>query len=87
MKRLEGLKLRKIGSRYMIVSLAENNVNLSEVYTLNETAAGIWERVEESTVEEIADWICGEYEVDRERALADLEAQLDEWEKFGLITR
>ncbi len=87
MRRSDGLKLRKIGSRYMIVSLAENNVNLSEVYTLNATAAGIWERVEENTVEEIADWICGEYEVDRERALADVEAQLEEWEKFGLITR
>ncbi len=90
MKQAENLRLRKIGSHYMIVNLSEENVNLSEVFTLNETAAMLWQRLGESvdaTVESLADWLCEEYEVDRVTALADVAAQIDEWERTGLIRK
>ena len=35
----EGLQLRKVGKQYMIVKANENNVNMSDVYSLNRTAA------------------------------------------------
>ena len=37
------LKLRKIGGKYMIVETSDSCVNLTNVYSLNETAALLWE--------------------------------------------
>ena len=61
-----GLQLRKIGSQYMIVKVCDGNVNMSDVFTLNETAARLWEKMagEDCTPEELAGWLCEEYEVD-----------------------
>ncbi|MDE6215495.1 PqqD family protein [Bacteroides sp.] len=82
------LKLRKIGSKYMIVETSDSCVNLTNVYSLNETAALLWEmlcRREGHTVEELAEELCKTYEVEYERALHDVESQLTEWEKMGLL--
>lgn len=46
----EGLKLRKVGKQYMIVEACEGNVNMSHVYSLNQTAAQMWERIPKETV-------------------------------------
>ena len=82
-----GLQLRKIGSRYMVVDMCEDNVNLSNVYSLNGTAAWMWERLVEgiSSPEELTDRLCEDYQVERERAFHDVENQLAEWQKFGLV--
>ena len=39
------LKLRRIGSRHMIVEASDSCVNLTNVYSLNGTAARLWEAV------------------------------------------
>lgn len=71
----------------MVVDMCEDNVNLSNVYSLNGTAAWIWERLAEgiSLPDELADRLCQDYQVERERALHDVENQLAEWQKFGLV--
>lgn len=82
------LKLRKIGSKYMIVDASDSCVNLTNVYSLNETAARLWERIcdgKEHTPEELAEELCRTYEVEYERALHDVECQLAEWGKMGLL--
>lgn len=82
------LKLRKIGSRYMIVETSDSCVNLTNVYSLNETAALLWEmlcRRDGYTPEKLAEELCKTYEVEYERALRDVESQLAEWEKMGLL--
>ena len=82
------LKLRKIGSKYMIVETSDSCVNLTNVYSLNETAAQLWEmlcREDGCTPEELAEELCKTYEVEYERALHDVESQLAEWEKMGLL--
>lgn len=87
MKLKENLQLRKVGRQYMVVDTCSGNVNLSKVFTLNETAAGLWQRMEggEYSVEELTDWMCGEYEVDRETAREDIEKQLEVWKREGLV--
>ena len=35
--------------------------------------------------EELADWLCEIYEVDRETALQDVKKQLAQWKAYGLI--
>ena len=82
------LKLRKIGSKYMIVEASGSCVNLTNVYSMNETAALLWETLckdGEHSTEELAEVLCKAYEVDYERALHDVKHQLNEWETMGLI--
>ena len=83
------MQLRKVGSRYMIVVANEQDVNVSDVYSLNHTAARLWERLGQQgcTVGELADLLCGEFDTDRQTALRDVERQIAEWEYFGLIQR
>jgi len=72
----------------MIVETSDSCVNLTNVYSLNETAALLWEmlcREDGCTPEELAEELCKTYEVEYERALHDVESQLAEWEKMGLL--
>lgn len=86
MKLRSDLRLRKIGSQYMIVEPAGEGNRQAKVFELNETAALIWERIgsEEINAEELAAYLSSEYEIDQAVALRDVRRQLEEWEKFGL---
>lgn len=70
----------------MMVEVCKENVNITNVFSLNETAAGLWRRINSGiyTVEELAGWICSEYRVDKETALKDIRKQLEEWKEYGL---
>lgn len=83
-----GLRLRKIGSKYMIVETSDSCVNLTNVFSMNSTAAWMWESLcaEPCTANELADRLCAEYDVDRERALSDVCRQLGEWKEQGLLS-
>ncbi len=61
--------------------------NLSNVYTLNGTAAYLWQEIgnEEFSIDRIVSLLCDKYEVDTEMAETDARSLLVEWEKLGLI--
>ena len=82
-----GLKLRKIGRQHIIVKASDGNVNMGNVYTLNRTAAELWEQLEKgnNTVEGLAEWLCRRYGVENAAARHDVEKQLADWEGFGLV--
>lgn len=82
-----GLQLRKVGNRYMIVVANDTDVNVSDVYSLNHTAACLWERMGQKgcTAGELVDFVCEKFDTDRQTALCDVERQLEEWGNFGLI--
>lgn len=82
------LKLRKIGSKYMIVEVVDGCENLTKVYSLNETAAWLWEAIcnaEKCTAGRLAEGLCAEYGIDADLARHDVEKQLAEWKEMGLI--
>lgn len=87
MKPKKNLQLRKICSQYMIAEATEGNVNMTKVYELNETAAGMWKWMTEGVLsaEELAGRLCEKYEVEKEVALKDVTKQLEEWKSFGLL--
>lgn len=87
MKPKENLILRKIGKQYMIVDTNDGRTDLSDVYCMNETAAMIWKRMCENdySVQELAEWLCGEYDVDMDLALKDVKTQIDEWIGYRLM--
>lgn len=87
MKCKENLKLRKVGRQYMIVDVTDGRADVSVVYTMNDTAAGLWKKIGdgECNVKELVDWMCREYEVDPNTALTDIERQVEDWKKYGLL--
>lgn len=82
-----GLQLKKVGNKYMLVKVCNEQVNLTDVFRLNETAAWLWQRINEGnfTLEELAGQLCKEYETEYLTALADILRQLEEWQSFGLV--
>ncbi|MDR0795872.1 MAG: PqqD family protein [Tannerella sp.] len=87
MKIKEELVLRRIGCENIIIVPEKDSVNLTEVYTLNDTSAWIWEQFknEDFTVELVANRVQQYYEVDLERAMNDVKAFIDILIKGGLI--
>lgn len=71
----------------MIVDNCADNSNLATVYTLNTTAGWLWLHIgdQEFTIDSLADMICEAFEVDRDKALADVSALVGKWKSFGLV--
>jgi hypothetical protein len=88
MKIKESLVLRRIGNEYIIIVPDKGQVDLTEVYTLNETSAWIWEQLknEDFTIEQVTDMLQERYDVDRKIAMDDVRTFLDVLIKGGLIT-
>lgn len=81
------LQLRKVGRQYMIVEASAGNMNLTNVFSLNETAARLWQKVGEGafTLDELAAWLGAEYGVSGNAVREDVARQLDEWDAYGLL--
>lgn len=87
MKRRTKLTLRRMGRRYMMVNAASAVQDTADVYTLNETAARLWEQLgdDEISLPSLASWLAEEYGIAYDDALADVTTQVKEWQEFGLI--
>lgn len=87
MKAKANLKLRKVGDRYMLVDVSEKDANVTNVYTLNDTAAFVWTRLTAGATgeRELADALCDEYDVEPATALADVRKLAASWRESGLI--
>lgn len=83
------LKLRKIGNKYVLVEIRDSHANLTDVFTLNATAACLWQRMCEGdfTDQELAEWVCERFEVNIDTALGDINRQLNEWKKYNLLVQ
>ncbi len=87
MKLLPNLKLRKVGKQHMVVRHDCRTTDLANVYSLNETAAWLWNvaATTDFTVRSLAEALCSRYEVDAERAEADAQKIVEQWQSHGLI--
>lgn len=72
----------------MIVLPSRDGADMTEVLTLNDTAAWLWQKAAgvEFTAETLAGWLCSEYDVALETAQEDVEAMLDVWRRHDLVT-
>ena len=82
MKTNSNVKLRKIGNRFMIVADSDNETSKTHVYELNESAARLWQMM---SADELTECFCEVFDVAKDVAHADIERQLEEWKRFGLI--
>jgi methyltransferase-like protein len=77
---------RKTGNEYVLVPVTNNIADMNSVYTLNETGAFVWERIDgKNSVEDLIDAVVNEYETDKETATKDVLALLGDMNKYLII--
>lgn len=87
MKRKKGFVMRLVCGERIVMGEGRENIDYSNIISLNETAAYLWEKVEgkDFTPEDLAALLEEEYEVDHETALADSKKLCYEWVKVGIV--
>lgn len=82
--------LRKVADEYLIVNPFQSTVDTTRVYTLNESAAFLWEKLKEKdsfNIEDISELLQAEYEVAPEMARNDAEELVAQWETAGFLLK
>lgn len=88
MKLREDLMLRHLGDEYVIIDPEQDMVDMSKVYTLNETAAFLWKELQgkEFNVETVTEVLLNYYNVEYAVAKKDAQRLVYDFEKQGLLT-
>ena len=87
MKIKDGFTLRTMLGENIVVGEGLAQVNFNKLITLNETAAFLWKEVQGKTFgkEDLVKLLLDNYEVEEERAAADVDKLIDTWIKEGII--
>lgn len=83
----------KLNKKYTLRKVADENilvrssgpVDMTSVFSLNESAAWLWNRIgdEEFTEEKLVEWLCAEYDVDVDVARCDVHSLVLLWKRYG----
>ena len=85
-KKSDSIVSRKIADEFILVPIRQNVGDLESIYTLNETAARIWELIDgEISVRKIREKIVEEFEVTPEEAEKDLMEHLQQLEGIKAV--
>ena len=87
MKLNENLTLREVAGEYILVNPFNQSMDMTQILTLNETAAWLWQQAtgKEFDEEYLVDRLCEEYDIDRETAAADVHEMCMQWQQNGLL--
>lgn len=88
MKIKQGFVLRDVCGEQVIMGEGLGALDFGRLLCLNETAAFLWKcalELGEFTVESLSEKLCGEYDVSKEQALADVAQIVDEWKKVNVV--
>ena len=88
MKAKKGFNLRDVCGEKIIVAEGKENIDFSNIISMNETAAYLWEHVqkmESFTPKEMAELLVDAYEVENETAQADATNLLRQWQEAGIV--
>ena len=77
---------RKTGNEYILVPITNNIADMNSVYTLNETGAFIWDKIDgKRNVEEIIAALTDEYDIDTQNAGEDVFSFIENMSKYLII--
>ncbi len=87
MKIVEGFKLRKVAGEMVVCGEGVAQINFNKLISLNESAAYLWQSVEgrEFTIDEMAQLLVAEYEIEQEVADTDARAIAHSWMEVGIV--
>ena len=81
-------KLRKVSDTYVVVKLGGGSLNLSQLITINETGAFIFNQLQkEVTMDELVAAIVAEYEIDEAGAREAAETYVTKLVDMGIAVR
>ena len=77
---------RKTGNEYILVPITDNIADMNSVYTLNETGAFIWDKIDgKRNLEEIIAALTEEYDIDTLNAEKDVFSFIDNMSNYLII--
>ncbi len=86
MKIKDNFMLREVAGYFVVVPVGEGALNFNGVINLNESGAFLWKTMEKEVSEaDMVSALLGEYDVDEERAKADVAAFVARMKDAGLI--
>ena len=88
MKKVEGLKMRRIGKEYMIIPEGAKLMDFNKMVSFNSSAAYLWESVgdKDFTVSDLAGLLIDKYGIDESIASTDAASIAAKWLEEGLVT-
>lgn len=82
----DGFILKNIAANYVVVPVAEGNVNFNSMITTNDTGAFLWELLEKgATKEELIESVLKEYDAEKDIVAADVEKFIDKLIDKGIL--
>ena len=86
MKIKDGFVLREMCGEHIVAAEGLQNINFNKLISLNPTAAFLWKALEnkEFTVEDMAQLLVDEYEIDMELASTDSANLIKAWLDAGI---
>ncbi|MBR3906581.1 MAG: PqqD family protein [Bacteroidaceae bacterium] len=88
MKVKKGFEMQNVCGEHILVPAGVENVDFSRIISLNPTAAFLWEhasRLETFTVDNLAEALLEEYDVEEGIAREDCRLIAERWSEMGLI--
>lgn len=84
----KGFYLRNVCGENIIVSEGEENIDFSNIISMNESSTALWqeaERQKEFSVDSLTTYLCSVYEVEQSVARPDVELLLAQWAAAGIV--
>ena len=88
MKVKNGFNLREVCGEHIIVAEGDENIDFSNIISMNESSAYLWQEVQKMgtfTVDNLVELICNQYEIDETTARKDAIALAAQWGTAGII--
>ena len=87
MKKKPCFNLRTNCCEKIIVAEGKENIDVSNIISLNESAAYLWDKAadNEFTDEDMTKWLTEEYEIDDETARRDANTLAMQWINAGIV--
>ena len=88
MKAKPGFNLRNVCGEQIIVAEGKENIDFSNIISMNESSAYLWKEVQQLdsfTPEDLAKLLLEQYEVDEVTAYADARQLAEQWLQAGIV--
>ena len=86
MKAKPGFNLRNVCGEQVIVAEGRENIDFSNIISMNETSAYLWNAIQDKdfTVDDLVELLMQEYDVDEQTARKDAQALAKQWLEAGI---
>lgn len=88
MKAKKGFNLREVCGEQIIVAEGKENIDFSNIISMNESSAYLWKKVQQMesfTADDLAQLLTEQYEVEYEVAQNDATTLADQWVEAGIV--